>query len=216
MAKAVPLQTKIRQEVGTKGSRRCRREGLLPGVIYGHRKDSVPVAVPQHEFLHHIHHGVHLLELQMADAAPETVLIKDVQYDSLGTNPVHVDFTRVDLSERVTVAVPVILRGTPAGVSEGGTLQQPTAELEISCVVTDIPEEIRVRVNDLKVGDTLKAADVKLPEGAALVSEPETVIAAVTVVAEEVTAVEGAAAEAGAEPEVIGRGKEEEEGEAGE
>jgi large subunit ribosomal protein L25 len=216
MAKAVPIKADIRNKTGTQDSRRCRREGLLPAVVYGHQKETVSVAVPTAEFVHHLHHGVHLLELQMPADAKETVLIKTVQYDYLDTTPVHVDLTRVDLSERVRVTVPVVLRGTPAGATEGGTLQQVLAALEIECLVTDIPDNLRARVNELKIGDSLKAKDIPLPEGATLVTDPDVMVANVTLITEEEVAPATVAAEGEtAEPEVIGKGKEKEEGEEG-
>jgi large subunit ribosomal protein L25 len=139
----------------------------------------------------------------------ENVLIKAVQYDYLSTTPVHVDLARVDLNEVVTVTVPVNLRGTPAGVKEGGSLSQPVTDIEISCVVVSIPDEIKVRIDEMKIGDTLHASDLALPEGAKLITPAETVIASVSVISDEPVAAEGEGAEAGAEPEVISKGKEE-------
>jgi len=216
MAKAVSIQASLRGQLGSRRARKIRTEGLLPCIIYGHGKENVAGAVPQHDFIHHLHRGVHLFELQLGDEKKETVLLKKVQYDYLGTNPIHVDFARVDLSEHVTVTVPVVLRGTPAGVSEGGTLQHLLTQLQIECLVTDIPEDLRVRVNDLKIGETLSAAQVPLPEGVKLITSPETAVASVTVVAEEEVAAAAEPVAQGAEPEVIARGKEEEAEEASE
>lgn len=210
MGKAVAIETTIRTDAGRKPARRCRREGRLPAVIYGHNKQNLSVAIPLYEFVQHVQHGVHLLELELADQENETVLIKDIQYNYLGTDPVHVDFTRVDLTERVKITVPVTLRGTPVGVNEGGMLQQVLNELEIECVVTDIPDQIKTRVNDLNIGDSVHARAVELPEGAVLVTDPDAVIANVSMVAEEAEPVEEEAAAETAEPEVITKGKAEE------
>jgi len=213
MAKAAPIKAESRGKVGTAAARKSRRDGRLPGIIYGHEKENLAVVLSLHDFLVLLHRGVQLLELQVDKDKRETVLIKNVQYDYLGTNPVHVDFVRVDLSERVSVSVPVVLRGTAAGVDQGGVLQQTAMELEIECLVTDIPDQLRVRVNDLNIGDTLQARDVPLPEGAALLSDPDSPVVTIAAAVEEEE--EEAAAEAPAagtaEPEVIGKGKEESE-----
>lgn len=213
MAELISIKAETRDRAGSRASKQCRRKGLVPAVVYGHGRDNILIAVSLNEFTHHLHHGAHLLELQLG-AEKENVLIKAVQYDYLSTTPVHIDLARVDLNEVVTVTVPVNLRGTPAGVKEGGSLSQPITEVEISCVVINIPDEIRVRIEDMKIGDALHASDLALPEGAKLITAPETVIASVTLVSDEVAAAEGEAGEGGAEPEVISKGKEETEEDA--
>ncbi len=212
MSKAIAIKAEKRENSGTRSAKKLRRGGMMPGIVYGHRKESISVAVPASEFIGLFRHGAHLLDLQMQDSS-ETVIIKEVQYNYLGTDPIHVDFTRVDLTERVPVKVSLNLRGTPIGVEEGGVLQQNEAELEIECLVTDIPEELKAKINDLKIGDNLKASDIELPEGAKLISDPDMVIASISIVAEEEEPAEAEEmGEAGAgEPEVITKGKAEDE-----
>jgi large subunit ribosomal protein L25 len=212
MSKVSPIKAEPRNEVGTHATKKCRKNGMLPGIVYGHKQESLAVAVPEVEFLRLFNKGIHLFELEMADKK-ENVLIKDIQYNYLGTDPIHVDFTRVDLSELVKVQVPLIIRGIPAGVQAGGVMQQSLRDIEVECLVTDIPEEIRVNVADLQLDQTLHASDIKLPEGAKLVTEPDAAIVSVALLAEEAEAVapEGEVA-AGTEPKVITRGKEKEEG----
>ena len=215
MAKVSSLKAEPRNALGSNATRKCRKNGQLPAVIYGHKKETLSVTIPETEFVHLFKHGSHLFELQVG-SQKETVLVKKAQYNYLGTDLIHVDFNRVDLNERVTVQVPLILKGTPVGTQAGGVLQQSLMSLEIECVVTDIPENIRVNVAKLGLNEQLKAKDVELPTGAKLKTEAELIVAAVAEVKEEVSAaapVEGATA---AEPEVISKGKEEEaEGEAG-
>jgi large subunit ribosomal protein L25 len=182
--------------------------------VYGHKQTPLPVAVPSTEFMHAVKHGAHLLELQLSDHS-ETVLVKEIQYDHLDSNPVHVDFSRVDLNERVTISVPLLLRGTPVGVTAGGFLNQMIKEIEIECLVTDIPDQIRYNVSKMELNQSLKASEIALPEGATLITSPDTLIASVALIAEEEAAVTEAA-EGSAEPEVITKGKEKEEGEEGE
>jgi large subunit ribosomal protein L25 len=186
---------------------------MLPGVVYGHKKDTVAVSLPSVEFLQLFRHGTHLFELQISGKS-ETVLVKAIQYNYLGTDPVHVDFARVDLNERVKVSVPVILRGTPVGAQSGGVLQQLMMDVEIECVVTDIPEQIKVNVAKLALDESIHAKDLDLPAGAKLVGDPESIVASVSII-EEVVEAAPAAEGTAAEPEVISKGKEEEEGEEG-
>ena len=189
-----------REKLGTRAARRLREKNLIPGIIYGHGQENIPVSMPAHDIALAIQHGEHLIEAEL-DGKRENFLIKDVQYDYLGHEIIHVDLTRVSLHERVQVTVPIVLRGTPVGVeSEGGVLSQHLTELEIQCLVTNIPDELRVSVADMHVNDVLRVADLKLPEGVTTTEDPETVIASISVVEEEVEA--PAEAEA-AEPEVI-------------
>jgi len=210
MSKANPVKARIRTKSGTKLAKKERKEGYIPAVVYGHNQENLMVSVPSSEFESLLKHGVHLLELQM-DGKSETVLIKEVQYDHLGTNLIHIDFSRVNLNERVPVNVPIVLRGTPAGVQAGGMLQQLQMELEIECLVTDIPEQLKVNVNSLEIGQSLHAKDIELPEGATLITEPDVVIAQVSELAEEEQEQPEEELPESAEPEVIGKGKETEE-----
>ena len=201
------MKATTRSELGTRKARVLRKQGLIPAVIYGHGKDCLSVTLNEHDFNLAMHHGERLLEVDL-EGKTENVLIKDVQYDTYGQVVLHVDLTRVNLDERVEVTVPIVLRGTPAGSADGGVLQQSAAEARIECVVTGIPEDVRLQVNDLNVGDSLTMADLELPEGATLLDEPDTTICTVIVIAEE----EEAPAEeeqGAAEPEVIGEKKEE-------
>ena len=136
----------------------------------------------------------------------------------MGEDIIHVDLTRVDVDERVTVSVALEFRGIPVGVSEdGGVLNQLMTEIELECVVVSIPETIRVTIGALKIGDSMTAGELELPEGAVLQTPAEFPVVMIQAAVEEVEeeeAPEGEAAAAGTEPEVIG-GDKEEGGEAG-
>ncbi len=205
------LKATKRSDLGTRKVRLLRKKGDIPGVIYGHGEEVIPVTLHEHEVELAILHGERLLEVRIGNKK-HNVLIKEIQYDTFGHEVLHIDLTRVNLDERVEVTVPVVLRGTPVGIDEGGVLQQAASEVTVECVVTAIPEEIRISVADLKVGDTLHMSDLPLPEGAKLMSDPEAVICSLSIVAEEEEApVEAEEEETAAveEPEVIGEKKEE-------
>jgi large subunit ribosomal protein L25 len=196
------ISAQARGELGTRASKRIREAGGLPGVIYGHKESVIPVTLPKKEVVTHLGHGAHLFDLSL-DGRSEKVLVKEVQYDHLGSDVLHVDFARVSLDEKVEVTVEIELKGTPKGENDGGVLQQIMNEIEVECLVTDIPELIRHNVSEMALNDVLHVRDLKLPEGVRAIPEGDAIVATVR----EITETEEApAAEAEtAEPEVIGR-----------
>jgi len=211
MVEALMLKAERRKQSGTRSARKLRETGMVPAIIYGHQEEPVAVQMNYHDLALELHHHHKLLEVVL-EGKKVQALVKDVQYDHLGDKVIHVDLTRVSLDERVQVTVQIVLRGTPAGASEGGVLEKVMSEIELECQVTNIPEELRVPVNHLQVGDTITAGELELPEGSRLVTEPDSLVATVTVMAEEEEA-EEAAAEEEAEPEVISKKPSEEESE---
>lgn len=202
MEQALILKAKKRDRVGSRMSRKIRSQGLLPAIIYGHQQEPVSIQLIYHDFALELQHHHRLLDIDL-DGKQEKLLVKDVQYDHMGDKIVHVDLARVRLDERVEVTVAVELKGIPVGVSEGGTLDQALMGVELECLVTSIPESIRVKVADLKLGQHLLAKDLELPAGAKLITDPESLVAIVRAKTEEVEEVAPVAAEEGAEPEVI-------------
>lgn len=207
---AVTLPATRRTHLGSKHSRRVRDKGQIPVIIYGHGEKPVPVAVEAHDVENLLHHHLRVVSLNL-EGRTEQYLIKAVQYDHLDARPIHLDLMRVDKDERVQVAVEIVLRGTPEGAHDGGVLMQLINQLEIECVVTAIPEDIRHAVTHLGLGDSVLVRDLELPKGVKALVDPDEKVAICRVPTEaaEEEAVEGEEGEA-AEPEVIGRGKEEE------
>jgi large subunit ribosomal protein L25 len=210
MAQTAQITAKARPELGSRANKRLRDAGMLPGVIYGHKEAVVPVTLPKKEVVNHLTHGTHLFELGL-DGKNETVLVKEVQYDHLGLEVLHVDFARVSLDEEVDVTVPLELKGEPRGEKDGGVLQQIVNELELRCKVTDIPDLIKHDVSAMGLDDVLHIKDIKLPAGVTCLQDEDLIVAQVREVKDEEAA---PAAEGEAEPEVIG--KKAEEGEAAE
>ena len=208
MAKSEALNAQFRTTTGTRANKRLRSQGMIPGVVYGHKEAVVSISVPGRELVRHLQHGTHVFDLSM-DGGAQKVLVKEVQYDHLGKEVLHIDFARVSLDERVEVTVPLELRGTPKGEEDGGVLQQIIAELEIECVVTEIPELIRHNVSEMKLDDVLHIRDIQLPPGVKCLQDGDLIVASVKEIVEAAAPSEAGEA---AEPEVIGR-KAEEEGE---
>jgi large subunit ribosomal protein L25 len=203
---SINIAAEPRSALGSRANKRLRDTGKVPGVVYGHKEAVVPVSLPKKELVNHLNHGTHVFDLSL-DGKAEKVLVKEVQYDHLGIEVLHVDFARVSADERVEVTVPLLLKGEPAGEADGGVLQQIVSELEIECLVTDIPHEIVHNVSEMKLDDVLHIKELKLPPGVKAMQDEDLVVAQVKTIEEEVAA--PAAEEGAAEPEVIGRKPEE-------
>ncbi len=206
--KAAVVSANKRSELGSRANKRLRDAGKLPGVIYGHKLDVVPITLNRKEVTTHLSHGAHLFELAL-EGAKENALVKEVQYDHLGIEVLHIDFARVDLNERVKLTISLELKGEPKGEKDGGVLQKIINELDIECLVTDIPDVIYQDVSDMALDAVLHIKDLKLPPGVKVLQDEDQIVAQVREVKEQV--VEGAVVEAGAaEPEIIGKKKEDE------
>ncbi len=205
------LTATSRSSIGTHCCRKLRDRGQVPGIIYGHGEAPQAFSVDRHDLEVQLGRGHHVLALDL-DAQTRSYLVKDVQYDPLGTHVVHVDLARIDLHEKVRLKIAVELRGTPQGTTEGGVLDQLLNELEIECLASAIPHEIRATVGHLGVNQSLTVGDLQLPDGVVPTLNADTVIATVRVIAEELAPEEAEEAEA-TEPEIISRGKEEKAGE---
>jgi large subunit ribosomal protein L25 len=204
MAQTIEVIANPRKELGSRANQKLRKSGYIPGVIYGHKQGVLPVTLHRKELASHIHHGAHLFSLTVG-AQKETVLVKEVQYDHLGIEVLHVDFARVDLNERVKITVPLELKGTPKGEADGGILQQVLAEIEIECLVTDIPDVLRHNVSELALDAVLHVKELALPSNLKVLQDPDQIVATVRAIVEQAATAEGEAAE----PEVIGRKAEE-------
>jgi large subunit ribosomal protein L25 len=208
MAQTAQITAKPRPELGSRANKRLRDAGLLPGVIYGHKEAVVPVTLPRKETVNQLKRGAHVFDLAV-EGKSEKVLVKEVQYDHLGIEVIHVDFARVSLDEKVEVTVPVELKGEPKGEKDGGVLQQIINELEVECLVTDIPDRIVHNVSEMALDDVLHIKDLQLPAGVRVLRDAELIVAQVKEIKEEEVA-PAAAVEGEAEPEVIGKKAEEE------
>jgi large subunit ribosomal protein L25 len=207
MDKGLVLKGEVRQNRGSKDSARLRKQGQIPAVVYGHKKEPVAISLDARSFAEELHHGRRLMNVELGKGQ-ETMLVKEVQYDHLGREIIHVDLMRVDVTEMVRVTVPIELKGIAKGAQEGGMVEVHTSKVEVECRVTEIPGRIQVSVKEMVLGDALHAKDLQLPEGVKLISSPELLIATCHVVAETKTTEELEAAMPAA-PEVITAAKEE-------
>lgn len=216
----IELEAQPRTAMGSGGARRLRRQGSVPSVLYGHG-DPISISVNA-KTLDKILKGSSkniLITLKMAGLADETTIIRDIQRNPVTRAISHTDFQRISLTEKITAEVHLELVGASEAVKAGGLLMQMLRSIEVECIATDIPANIQVDISGLKeFGDSVHAAALVMPAGVELVTDPEiTIVTVQPPAAEEVAPAapaEGAAA--GAEPEVIAKGKEDKaEGAAG-
>jgi len=221
MRKDITIEAQPRSSRGKNEARRLRAAGSAPAVVYGSGGDAIPVAISPKEITRILHsktgHNT-IFNVKISGGETTPVMIIDWQNDPIKDNLLHVDLKRIDLTARISVKVPVLTKGEPQGVKiQGGLHELITREIEIECLPDEIPESFTIDVSELMMHQSVRASQVALTGSMTLVSNPESVISHVVAMkAEEepkpAEAVEGAAPAAPAEPEVIKKGKKEEEG----
>ena len=217
----IKLNVIERLELGTSNVRRLRVAKVVPGVVYGKGKKTVSIKVPGKEIRQvkggRVAENV-LLDLVIGEGKVQTkrtVIVKEIQKDPIKGDWLHIDFNEISLREKLKTPVPIEVTGEAKGVTEGGVLDHIMYELEVECFPTDIPEHISVDVTNLEIGHTLYVKDLVIPEKVTIITNLELPVISVAAprVEEEVVA-EPAEGEEGeiTEPEVIAKGKKEEEG----
>jgi large subunit ribosomal protein L25 len=179
----VKLQVSQRESRGSRDARRLRRQGLIPGVLYGRGKDPNPFCVEERVLRKALtgDHGLHaILDVALDGRAVPSVL-KDYQVDPVRGHVMHIDLQEVRLDQPIQAQVVVELVGEPEGVKEGGVLSQVAREVNVEALPLEIPERLELDVSDMQMGDTKRLADLIAPEGVTLLDDPEeTVLATVT------------------------------------
>ena len=213
MRKDITVTAEVRASRGKNEARRTRQAGQIPAIVYGAYQDPVSIAVNPRELLKIMHSStgyntIFNLAIQGGETTP--VMVVDQQTDPLKGTLLHADLKRIDLSRRLRVTVPVHTTGEPKGVKvQGGLLEIVTRAIEIECLPDDIPEFFSVDVGELLIGQSKRTSDVALSGSIKLLSSPDSVIAHIVALRAEEAPAEAAPA-AGAEPEVIKKGKKEE------
>lgn len=200
------VEVKLRKATGSRESRRLRHQGYVPAVLYGHGETCVDLVATREAIQAAIRHGSRIVELK--GAVKTGALIRELQWDTFGVEPIHVDFLRVSATDRVKVKVPIDLRGECPGQRSGGIVNLVMHEIELECTVDAVPEKIHAAVGKLQLGGTIKVHDLELPSGAKALADADEAVVTCTVPVEKAEEAAGA----GAEPELIGR-KAAEEGE---
>ncbi len=214
MSENVKMVAERRKNTGTAANRRLRKQGRIPGNVYGHGQEPISIDVPAESLNSAVHGGVKVLDLEI-EGQTATVMFRELQWDTFGQRVKHFDLLRVAADERLTVEIPIELRGVAPGTLAGGVLETQLRSLKLECLAHQIPESITVRIGKLEIGDSIHVSDLEFPEGAEVITPPESLIVQVAEpVGDEDEAGEGDVPGGGpAEPEVIGRKAEESEDE---
>ena len=210
MSKVVEIEAKSRNPKGSHAAKRLRSQGQIPCVVYGHQEAVEHCSVDGTLFRRAFeaqHARMFTLKL---DGKSETVLVKDLQWDYLGKDMIHVDFERHSLTEKVKVIVPIELKNQPR-VTEGAALDQPLHEIHVECPAGQIPDSIVVDITNLTLGKPIHVSDLDVPPNGTILDNPDQVVVQLRLPGAQEA--EDLAATEGAEPEVIGEDKDDEEGE---
>jgi large subunit ribosomal protein L25 len=216
------LEAQPRTAGNKNDARRVRRAGKVPGVLYGAGKDALSVSLDPRQVARILNSKTGyntIFELALNGGENTQAMIVDWQYEPVKGALLHIDLKRIAMDQKLTVEVPIVLKGEAAGVKQqGGILEQMLREVEVECLPGDIPNFIEADVSELVFGKVLRVSDLPHSDKLKFITDANQPVAHVTTVKEEVVATpEAVAAEAGAlaEPEVIKKGKQEVEGEEG-
>jgi large subunit ribosomal protein L25 len=213
--KDITVRAKQREGRGKNDARRARRDGFVPVTVYGGQGGTVAALAPLRDLAAILRSDTGrntIFSLEIENLGASEVMFHDRQIDPLRGRLIHADFRRLVVGEKIEVTVPLHLIGDPVGVREGeGFLEQIVREIDIRCDPRDIPEAIDVDVSNLGVHDVLHISDIATDERIEILASPDTVIATIGIVKEEVVVAPVIEGEVPAEPEVIGKGKKDDE-----
>ena len=195
------LDVTSRQEIRSKAVKALRKKGMIPGVLYFSGEENVNISVEKSVLFHAMQSGQRIFEIDQGGESQYT-MIKQLQYHPVTDEVIHIDLMRVRRSEKITIAVPLVLVGDSIGVKEGGVLSQSLNQIEISCFPTDVPEQIELNIEDLELNSAKSVADLEIDiEDVDIVTEPSLNIVSITPPASEEEVVEDIEdAEEGDEP----------------
>jgi len=182
MENLLRVKAESRKEVGKKFARRLRKEGKVPAIIYGGKKESIPITLSLNDVktILKSEKGENTILRFQRDDIEVDAMLKETQYDYLSDNIIHADFIRIDLDKAVSVSVPVATKGEAIGVKvEDGIFDFMTREVKVKCLAANIPKEFEVDISGLHTGHSIKIEDLDIAAGIQLLSDPHTVICAV-------------------------------------
>jgi large subunit ribosomal protein L25 len=218
--KEYKVLAKVREGRGKNDARRTRRDGMVPITVYGGGAETVAAVAPLRDLAAILRTEAGrntIFTIEVEGVGVSEVMFHDRQIDPVRGRLIHADLTRLVKGQKIEVTVPLHLVGEPFGVKEKqGVLEQIIREIDVRCEPRQIPDSLDVDVSNLDVHDVLHVSDIPVSEGVEILTDPEQVIATIGIVKEEVVAAPAVEGEEPTEPEVIGKGKKEEEGEEAE
>ncbi len=214
MSSELHVKAELRADKGKGASRRLRRTGRIPAILYGAGEDAVPLTVEHDPIVHQLDNEAFyasILEIEI-DGKKEKAVLKDMQRHPYKPTVLHIDFMRVSASETLRLSIPLHLTGEEScpGVKKGGNVSQLLTEVEVSCLPRDLPEALTLDISGLDLDETLRLSDIELPKGVEIVElthgegHDQAVVSVhhAHVASEETEA--GAEAESGEEPSETG------------
>jgi len=202
--KEVVVKAEPRHEIGKGAARKARARGEVPAVVYGRGKDTTAISLDEREFARAVQAGLgagKLVRLVISGdgkgAAEKTVVLKEVQRDFVRGDIIHADFQEVSMTEAITASIRVVLVGEDRRLNDGGVLEHMLWEIQLHALPADMPDRVEVNVSGLRIGDSLKVANLELPEGVRALAHGDEIVVAVAAPAKVAEAEKPAAAEAG-------------------
>jgi large subunit ribosomal protein L25 len=210
MAEKFVVKAEKRVGRGTNFARGLRREGKIPATVYGGGGDAVAITAELSDLAAIIRSdsGANTLFTLDIEGEQSRVIFQDRQIDPVLGKLLHADLRRLSKGEKIELTIPVHLIGTPKGVSDGGVLEQLMREINVKCLPSNIPDSIDVDVENLEMNESISIENIEVDEGVEILDSPESVIASVVFVREEVEEVEEV--EEGLEPGIVGEEEEDE------
>jgi large subunit ribosomal protein L25 len=175
------LQAEKREGTGKGVARKLRAAGRVPGVLYGHGLDPVPLSVDSREMFHVLHGGAGgnaLVDL-VVEGEDHLAMAREIQRDHIHNTLIHIDFLAVSRTEKITVNVPVVETGEAAGVKEGGVVEHHLREVLVECFPQDVPEHIEIDITDIELGGMVHVGDLVPPKGVTILTQAEDAVLSV-------------------------------------
>ena len=209
---AVELKAALRENHAGSATKKIRKEGKVPGVVYGKGKESKSIAIDGLDLMKKLREAGRnaIIRLEIESDSPVDVMLHEYQMDPIKNDLLHVDFYVVDMEEELDVEVQLRLVGEPVGTKEGGVLQQPLYELLVRAKPNQIPEQITIDVSELEIGDAINISDLKKSEEYTIIEDDDTTVATVLAPDTLDDLTEEDPADEMAEPELVGAEEEDE------
>jgi large subunit ribosomal protein L25 len=202
MHKEAKLVGTVRSKLGSLECRRLRKSGRTPGNLYGHGQTPLPFSVQEDAISPVVHEGIRVVDIDV-DGSVSKAIVREVQWDTFGTYIKHFDLLRIDADEKLTIEVPLEIRGIAPGTLAGGVLEFGLRHLTVECLAYVIPDHIPIKVGDLQLNQSIHVRDIEALPNVTILDDPEAVIVRVVHITGE--ALPGEGAEGPAQPELIGR-----------
>ena len=181
--KEIHLDVQVRNTAGTRRIKALRRMGFIPGIVYGGRLKPTVIQFERKalEHIRRLYHGEVIFHLNVMEGDKKlreyATIVKEEQHDPVTDRVVHIDFNRISLTEKIEVKVPISAKGEAVGVKQdGGSLDHVMWELTVTCLPTQIPDQLEIDVTSLKIGDSIHLKDIKLPEGVTTKVDLESIV----------------------------------------